>query len=537
MSGNAFNLFASFLWGITPEYFSLMMAIVEGATIEDLTKLALAAKQQKDHADTLAFIEQRLACLENKPELKSVALQVGQRAQNTRRIEMRDGIAIMPMHGAIFRRANLFSELSGNATSVQVMATDFHKSITAPETKGLIIDADTPGGDINGISEMAGHVYAARESGKPVWLYTGGQCCSAGLWIGRAASKMIVHPTSMLGSIGVMAIIRSSRDNTKTIISSQSPNKNLDPNTAKGEIELQKQVDRAAAFFLRDLSKFSGMTVEAIQEKWGKGGTLFGEDAKDAGMVDDLASYEETIAQMTDAIATSTRRSFAVATVSDVEVTAATTAARAIAQASNVAEERETDTMALSDSLKTFIAGLPENERAELLGSSTTQNGGGSATAPPPAQPPTQQAVHTQAATASAGGAQPDALTQALARATNAECTAFFAAVTNKVTPAERPGLEATYKALAGINDGGVSLEAFKASITARGVHPAMAGETVAADGTVRVLPNDGTQQTDTRTQAEKDAELVAKCLTMTTVGQDAAAALKAGEIRPAAHA
>jgi capsid assembly protease len=537
--GSAFNLVASLLWGITPEYFDLVVAIAERVgTVDELTRLALAAKQEKDHASTLAFIEQRLAFLETDARLKGVALQVGERARNTRRVEMRDGIAILPVEGAIFRRANLFSELSGNATSVQVMATDFNTTIKAPETQGMIINGDTPGGDINGISEMAGHIRAAADaSGKPVWVYTGGMLCSAGLWLGRAAQKIHAHPTSVLGSIGVMAIIRTGKDNSKVIISEQSPNKNLDPNTPKGETALQQQVNRAASFFLADLAKYSGKTVEEIQEKWGKGGTMFGADALDAGMVDELSTFEETIAQMQDVIATQKRTSVALAAVTDVEIAAASRVVAHTLASTMADEERTDDNMALSDSLKLFIAGLPADERAELLAGNTqpTQPGGNAGAAQQPPPPPAAPA----AAASTAGGGQPDLLAQALERAVNAECTAFFATVANKVTPAERAGLEGTYKALAKINDGGAALEGFKATLVARSVHPAMAGEQVPNNGkvAVTVLPNDGSATGTAQTQEEKDAAQVAACLSMTTVGQQAAAALKAGEIAPAAHA
>jgi hypothetical protein len=188
--------------------------------------------------------------------------------------------------------------------------------------------------------------------------------------------------------------------------------------------------------------------------------------------------------------------------------------------------------------MKAFIAGLPADERAELLGNQPAQ------TQPPAAQPPPMAPPATTVTTA----AQPPATTaipahmaaqsaqlapevQAiLDRAINAECETFLGSVARKVSPAERTGIIATYKALAAMNDGGNTLATFKASVVARPDNP-MLRDIVPVNGQLRVAPN-GQSETGAPT-AQEDAALVNKLLSQSDVGQQAAQALATGKIRP----
>jgi ClpP class serine protease len=539
---SVYDLAASLLWAITPEYFDLIMAVAEGiSTPQQLAELALRAKQEKDWAATLAF-------LNLSPELQAVALQAGQRANNTRKVEMRGDVAIIPIEGAIFRRANLFSELSSNATSIQVLATDFFKTTRELNAKGVVLNVDSPGGEVNGTPELAGHIFAARSLGIPLWTYSGGTMASASLWLGLAAQKVYVHPSTRSGSIGVMAkYTAGGKHNERVIISSNAPNKNLDPNTAKGELALQKEVDKAESMFIADMARFRGVTTEKVIKDFGAGGTMFGEDAVAAGLVDGISSFEDVIAEMQDVINTQARTSFDMGAVSDQEMAAAHHAVASLL-ATEQATGKDTEEMALNDTLKKLVAGLSPEEKAELLGQDATSQQPPAPPAQPPAppvQPPAQQPPYqaaqppappaTQANADALAQAQAALATERTARIT-AECNTFLAEVATKITPAEKAGVTSMYQTLAALADGGTALATYKASIVARPTNP-MLKEMVPADGGLRVLQNNANGSGSAASEAEDEAAVIARCLSMTQTGQDAFAALKAGEIKPAAHA
>lgn len=230
----------------------------------------------------------------------AVATQLGRPLENTHEVTRRGNVAIIPVHGPIFRRANVFSQVSG-ATSVQVLATDLHLALDAEEIEAVVLDIDSPGGEANGISEFAAQVFAGR-SRKPIHAYVGGTGASAAYWIAAACTSISVADTAVIGSIGVVQAVPNPKAKTAAdieIVSAQSPNKRPDVTTDEGRAVLQAEVDALASVFVSAVATYRGTTPDVVLEKFGKGGCLVGAAAKAAGMVDHVTSFEALVASLT----------------------------------------------------------------------------------------------------------------------------------------------------------------------------------------------------------------------------------------------
>lgn len=59
---------------------------------------------------------------------EAVAMKLGRQLDNTRTVEIRDGVAVVPIIGPMFRRASMLTEISG-ATSTEVFAQDFRAAL------------------------------------------------------------------------------------------------------------------------------------------------------------------------------------------------------------------------------------------------------------------------------------------------------------------------------------------------------------------------------------------------------------------------
>ena len=230
--------------------------------------------------------------LQETPE--AVATRLGRPLENSRDIEMREGIAIIPVIGPIFRYANLFTRISG-ATSVQDFALDFHMALEDPSVRGIVLDVNSPGGTVAGISELAGQIFAAR-SRKSVLAYIGAEGASGAYWLASAANQIIVNDTALVGSIGVVAAQRPGPDDEIEIVSSQSPRKRNDARTAEGRADIQRMVDDLADVFIEAVASNRGIEMEAVLSDFGQGGLLVGTKAVDAGMADDVGVLEKIIA-------------------------------------------------------------------------------------------------------------------------------------------------------------------------------------------------------------------------------------------------
>ena len=219
---------------------------------------------------------------------QAVAAKLGRPLENTRTVRERDGTAVIPITGPIFRRANLFTEVSG-ATSVEILAADIRAAAENPRIDRIVLEIDSPGGEASGIAELAGMI---RSVPKPVVAYVDGMAASAAYWLASAADDIVASPTSLLGSIGVVATYRPEKDGPIKIISNVSPLKQVTPDTPEGRVEAQRVVDDLAAVFVADVAAFRNRSVETVLSDFGRGGILVGAAAVTAGLADNLNTFE-----------------------------------------------------------------------------------------------------------------------------------------------------------------------------------------------------------------------------------------------------
>lgn len=238
-----------------------------------------------------------VAAREN-PSPEQVATELGRPLANTRTVRQRDGVAIIPVTGPIFRRANLFSEISGG-TSIEVLAQDFAKALNDRSVKAILLSIDSPGGEANGVGEFAAMVAQARAV-KPITAYIGGIGASAAYWIASAASEIVCDASALIGSIGtIMTIAGGDKESTDVqFVSSQSPNKAPDPETEAGKAELQSIVDALTSVFVGAVASNRGLTPEAVIAGGRQGGILVGQQAVTAGLADRLGSEESVIEEL-----------------------------------------------------------------------------------------------------------------------------------------------------------------------------------------------------------------------------------------------
>ena len=244
--------------------------------------------------------------------IEAVEAQLGRRLDNTETTTIRDGVAIIPMTGPIFRYANLFSRVSG-ATSTEVLARDYHEALANPAVRAILFHVDSPGGEATGIHELANAIAAGRGQ-KPIVAYVEGLGASAAYWLASAADEIVVDATAALGSIGVVMTL-AARDKAAAreieIVSSQSPNKRPDVTTERGRGQIQTIVDAMADVFVSSVAANRGVTTETVLADFGQGGLFVGQAAVTQGLADRLGSFEGVVAELAQSTAQTTTRRYA----------------------------------------------------------------------------------------------------------------------------------------------------------------------------------------------------------------------------------
>ena len=127
--------------------------------------------------------------------------------------QQRDGaIAVLPLHGPIAQRMNLMTQVSGG-TSTEIFGNQLRAAVAEPGIKAIVIDVDSPGGTVHGVPELAAEMLALRGR-KPIVAVANSLMASAAYWLGAMADEVVVTPSAVVGSIGVVAphIDTSKRD-------------------------------------------------------------------------------------------------------------------------------------------------------------------------------------------------------------------------------------------------------------------------------------------------------------------------------------
>ena len=226
--------------------------------------------------------------------IEVVSAKLGRELDNSYVAEIREGAAVIPVVGPLFRYANIFTAISG-ASSYEILAKDFTSALENPEVHSIILDIDSPGGEVNGCAEFASMIFEARGK-KSIIAYASGDAASGAYWIASACDQIIASETSMLGSIGVVAVYRGSKDESVLeIVSSQSPYKRLDPSSKDGKSRLQSRIDDLATVFIESIAKHRGVDPPTVIKDFGGGDVFIGKNAINSGLADDIGSLEQII--------------------------------------------------------------------------------------------------------------------------------------------------------------------------------------------------------------------------------------------------
>ena len=184
------------------------------------------------------------------------------------------------------------------ATSYELLAQDFNKALQDTKIKGIVLDVDSPDGEVNGCSEVVEMIYKARGI-KPVIAYASGSCCSGAYWIASACDKIYAADTAILGSIGVVSIFEKDDENkTIEIVSSQSPNKRPNVETDEGKAKIQAYIDELAEVFINKVALGRDISPKQVIENFGGGDVFVGQNAVRIGLADGVSSFEELVSSL-----------------------------------------------------------------------------------------------------------------------------------------------------------------------------------------------------------------------------------------------
>ncbi|OPG73080.1 hypothetical protein B1219_08315 [Pseudomonas ogarae] len=246
-------------------------------------------------------LENLLTIADRMGDPMALATRRGERLEDTRKVTMRNGVAVIPVTGPIFRYANMFTEISG-ATSTQVLGTDIQRALDDTKVRSIVLNIDSPGGVASGINELAEMIFAGRER-KRIVAYIGGIGASAAYWIASAAHEIVIDEASLAGSIGVVveAVVESDAANGRKryqIVSSNAPNKRPDLATEEGRAKIGETVNALGEVFVGKVARNLSTDAAKVPSMGDFGGLRVGAAAVESGLAHRLGSLESLITEL-----------------------------------------------------------------------------------------------------------------------------------------------------------------------------------------------------------------------------------------------
>ena len=152
-----------------------------------------------------------LARLDTKDLTAMAATGVSRIGQSTTSIE--GDVAVVSVRGTMLKANSLFEQaiaaMFGGVSTPSITAA-VRAAGAEPAVKSLVLMIDSPGGQADGIAELAQAVREVAKT-KPV-LAAVENALSAAYWVASAATRVVaVSPTSSLGSIGAYGVVVDSQ--------------------------------------------------------------------------------------------------------------------------------------------------------------------------------------------------------------------------------------------------------------------------------------------------------------------------------------
>lgn len=117
-------------------------------------------------------------------------------------------IGVVPVSGVIGKGLSKFDRMTGGF-DLEQLAEDLAAMKANPEVKVVVLKVNSPGGTVTGVEE-AGNMIASL--GKPTVAFSDSVMASAAYWLGSQADRVVVTPSSDIGSIGVYSVYYDFRE-------------------------------------------------------------------------------------------------------------------------------------------------------------------------------------------------------------------------------------------------------------------------------------------------------------------------------------
>lgn len=288
------------LWFMHEQKMNEMLAFFElklnggNASTETLSEIRAALEVRKAREAALHTI--RIFDQEQENEVQAARTQTHSTGKS-------GSVAVIPIYGMIMHRGRSMDLSGPGCTTTESLAQQLRTAVNDPNVKAIVLDVDSPGGDVDGVDELATEIFNARKQ-KKITAVSNCLCASAAYYLASQATEVVVSPSSLTGSIGVYTM---HEDDSKyledlgiklTLIKfgeNKAEGNNIEPLSDSALAHLQEMVDTFGNSFEKAVARGRKITQDVVHGKFGQGRVFDAKQAVRLGMADRVGTLDEVL--------------------------------------------------------------------------------------------------------------------------------------------------------------------------------------------------------------------------------------------------
>lgn len=218
--------------------------------------------------------------------------------RSDRGYDLVSGVAVISVCGTMVQRTGTLRPYSGMVGCDGVRLV-FLAALADPAVDAIVLDIDSPGGEVAGAFDLADTIYAARGD-KPIWAILNECAYSAAYAIASAADYITVPRTGGTGSVGVIMLhcdMSKALDKAGfavTLITygdRKADGADVAPLSKEAFARFQTDIDSVGEIFVNTVARNRGMKAAAVRNT--QAITFLGANGVEIGFADAVMAPDE----------------------------------------------------------------------------------------------------------------------------------------------------------------------------------------------------------------------------------------------------
>lgn len=216
-----------------------------------------------------------------------------------------NGIATIEVKGTLVNTNAWYNRYFGMVSYDEIRSA-FIKAAEDESVQKIVLYGSSGGGAVSGVEDTAKLIRLINDKIKPVVGYAE-TAASAMYWLMSAAGEIYAGRTSLVGSIGVIAVHKEYSEYFKaegvgvTVIRAGKEKALANSNeklTEKGKAQVQQLVDATYTVFVEHVAAMRGKSYDYADANMADGKEFIGQAAADVGLVDGILSYSDLLTKL-----------------------------------------------------------------------------------------------------------------------------------------------------------------------------------------------------------------------------------------------